>query len=131
MYTITMRTAPMASGAIGVPPNTDSPIVRTRKNVPMNSVRYLFTGVLLRVWRRQHSRARDGNAREMVHRTAAAQCFTFARLCTWVLSAWPRTALMPNKRSEMLEETRGWFSAHLRDRPCGQGASKGRTSHSA
>src|SRR5437867_13377365 len=77
MYTITMSTAPMASGAIGVPPSTDSPIVRTRKNVPMSSVRYLFICLLLRVWRRQ--RSRDGseplvesrapeNARESVHR---------------------------------------------------------------
>jgi hypothetical protein len=48
MYTITMSTAPMASGAIGVPPSTDSPIVRTRKNVPMSSVRYLFMCLLLR-----------------------------------------------------------------------------------
>src|SRR5262249_451829 len=32
---------PMASGAIGAPAVTVSPIVNTRKNVPMNSVRYL------------------------------------------------------------------------------------------
>src|SRR5688500_20003966 len=35
-----VSTAPMASGASGVPPRTARPIVRTRKNVPMNSVRY-------------------------------------------------------------------------------------------
>ena len=29
----------MASGAIGVPPYTVRPVVSTRKNVPMNSVR--------------------------------------------------------------------------------------------
>src|SRR5688572_23592052 len=61
MYTITMSTAPIASGAIGVPPSTDRPIVRTRKNVPMSSVRYLFMCLLLR-------------AGETAP-TAAAQCF--------------------------------------------------------
>src|SRR5688572_6960878 len=41
---MTMRAAPMASGAITpVPaPIPVQPIVRTRKNVPMNSAMYLF-----------------------------------------------------------------------------------------
>src|SRR5438874_11919437 len=48
-YTITMSAAPMASGAITpLPaPITVQPIVRTRKNVPMNSARYLFITYLL------------------------------------------------------------------------------------
>src|SRR5918999_6129073 len=37
-----MSAAPIAMGAIGVPPSTHSPMVSTRKNVPMNSVTYLF-----------------------------------------------------------------------------------------
>ncbi len=39
MYTITINDAPIASGASGVPPSTVHPMVKTRKNVPMNSVR--------------------------------------------------------------------------------------------
>ena len=39
MYTITISDAPIASGAIGVPTSTLQPIVKTRKNVPVNSVR--------------------------------------------------------------------------------------------
>src|SRR4026207_331202 len=33
---------PMAIGATGTPVTTVQPIVKTRKNVPMNSTRYLF-----------------------------------------------------------------------------------------
>src|SRR3989338_1802412 len=42
--TITMRAAPIANGASAPAPApmTVQPIVSTRKNVPMNSVRYLF-----------------------------------------------------------------------------------------
>jgi hypothetical protein len=39
MYTITMREAPIASGASGVAASTVRPTVKTRKKVPMNSVR--------------------------------------------------------------------------------------------
>src|SRR5206468_6361532 len=47
-YTITITAESMASGAITPAPliTTVQPIVSTRKNVPMNSVRYLFIGCL-------------------------------------------------------------------------------------
>jgi hypothetical protein len=40
MYTITINTEPMARGAMGMPFITVNPIVRTKKNVPTNSVTY-------------------------------------------------------------------------------------------
>src|SRR5215470_6872745 len=59
--TITMSAAPIASGAITpVPaPITVQPIVRTRKNVPMNSAIYLFIDQFLAdtVWKRQETSA--------------------------------------------------------------------------
>src|SRR5689334_3461487 len=42
MYTITMSVAPMARPANGVPLTIEKPTLATRKNVPMNSVRYRF-----------------------------------------------------------------------------------------
>ena len=38
MYTITLSIEPMARGAAAVPEVTVKPMVRTRKNLPMNSV---------------------------------------------------------------------------------------------
>src|SRR5580704_17754883 len=44
---MTMREAPMASGASAPAPGaiTVLPTVKTRKNVPMNSTRYVFIGL--------------------------------------------------------------------------------------
>src|SRR5438552_10019852 len=59
--TITMSAAPMASGAMTPEPApiTVQPIVRTRKNVPMNSAMYLFMVTVLAdgAWEKQDTTA--------------------------------------------------------------------------
>src|SRR5678815_244686 len=46
MYTITIRTVPMTSGASGWLGVATSPIVMTKNSVPTNSVRYFLMGLL-------------------------------------------------------------------------------------
>src|SRR5215468_9336099 len=63
MYTITMSDEPIAIGASWEPAVTVSPIVATRKKVPMNSVRYLRMAAPLSAGAPQPARRIRGRAR--------------------------------------------------------------------